>query len=49
MPYTDSSGVSIAYDDMGEGSPPLLFLGGWCVNRTVFGDLAQRCAKRGDA
>jgi pimeloyl-ACP methyl ester carboxylesterase len=35
----------IAYDDLGQGDPALLFLPGWCTNRTVFQDLAHRCAE----
>jgi len=38
-----SSGVSIVYDDLGQGEPALLFLPGWCTNRTVFTKLAPIC------
>jgi pimeloyl-ACP methyl ester carboxylesterase len=41
-----STEVPIAYDDLGQGEPALLFLPGWCANRTVFQDLAPLCAKR---
>jgi pimeloyl-ACP methyl ester carboxylesterase len=39
-----SSGVSIVYDDLGRGEPALLFLPGWCTNRTVFQKLAPLCS-----
>lgn len=39
------NGIQIAYDDIGEGEPTLLFMPGWCANRTVFQDLAPRCSK----
>jgi len=32
--YTD--GISIAYDDLGRGEPALLFLTGWCADRSCF-------------
>jgi pimeloyl-ACP methyl ester carboxylesterase len=37
--------VPIVYDDLGQGDPALLFLPGWCANRTVFQDLASLCAQ----
>jgi pimeloyl-ACP methyl ester carboxylesterase len=30
------NGVSLAYDDVGQGSPPLLFIHGWGMDRTAF-------------
>ncbi len=32
------------YDDVGRGEPALLFMPGWCSNRTVFQDLIPRCS-----
>jgi len=40
-----SDGVNIAYDDAGSGEPALLFLSGWCANRSVFNRLMQRCSR----
>jgi len=43
-----SGNVPIAYDDVGRGEPALLFLPGWCTNRTVFQSLvplASRCRR----
>lgn len=31
--------ISLAFDDVGDGDPAVLFLPGWCANRTVFRDL----------
>ena len=45
MPITSSEGVSIAYDDEGQGEPVLFFMPGWCANRTVFQDLFPRCSR----
>ncbi len=45
MPQLTSNGVRISYDDLGKGEPTLLFLPGWCVNRTVFQDLVPRCSR----
>jgi hypothetical protein len=45
MPFTDVSGIRIVYDDRGEEEPALLFLPGWCVNRTAFADLLSRTSE----
>jgi pimeloyl-ACP methyl ester carboxylesterase len=45
MPFTDVNGIRIVYDDRGEEEPALLFLPGWCVNRTVFTDLITRTSE----
>ncbi len=37
--------VPITYDDLGQGEPVLLFLPGWCTNRSVFQNLPPLCAK----
>src|ERR687894_3128718 len=42
MPFADSDGISIFYDDTGEGEPALLCLPGWCNTHTIFGPLAER-------
>ncbi len=41
-----STEIPIAYDDLGQGEPTLLFLPGWCTNRTVFQNVARLCARR---
>ena len=47
MPFANANGIRIVYDDRGDEEPALLFLPGWCVNRSVFGDLISRtCAYR---
>ena len=43
MPRANSDGIQIAYDDFGRGEPTLLFLPGWCANRTAFEKVAPRC------
>jgi pimeloyl-ACP methyl ester carboxylesterase len=42
MPFADSEGISIYYDDRGEGEPVLLCLPGWCNTHTIFEPLAER-------
>jgi pimeloyl-ACP methyl ester carboxylesterase len=42
MPYADSVGIRIYYDDRGEGEPVLLCLPGWCNDHTIFTPLAER-------
>ena len=37
MPFADSDGIRIYYEDMGEGEPALLCLPGWCCHHTMFG------------
>src|SRR5437867_450967 len=44
MPQVMSDGLRISYDDLGSGEPALLFMSGWCANRTVFRDLKTRCS-----
>ncbi len=41
-----TSGVRIMYDDQGDGEPVLLFMPGWCENRTVFHHLISQCSSR---
>jgi pimeloyl-ACP methyl ester carboxylesterase len=38
--------VHIATDDMGTGEPALVFMPGWCANRTMFRDLLPLAAER---
>lgn len=45
MPEVSADGIRIAYDDGGSGEPALLFLAGWCSNRTVVETLMQRCSR----
>jgi pimeloyl-ACP methyl ester carboxylesterase len=42
MPFADSEGIRIYYDDWGEGEPALLCLPGWCNTHTIFTPLAER-------
>ncbi len=42
MPFADSEGIRIYYDDSGEGEPALLCLPGWCNTHTIFAALAER-------
>jgi pimeloyl-ACP methyl ester carboxylesterase len=42
MPFADSGGTRIYYDDRGKGEPVLLCLPGWCVHHTIFVPLAER-------
>jgi pimeloyl-ACP methyl ester carboxylesterase len=42
MPFADSGGIRIYYDDRGEGEPALLCLPGWCNTHTIFAPLAKR-------
>lgn len=46
MPDALAEGLRINYDDLGQGEPVLLFLPGWCANRTVFQDLLPHSSKR---
>jgi len=40
-----SGNIPIVYDDLGKGEPALLFLPGWCMNRTVFQSIMPLSAK----
>jgi pimeloyl-ACP methyl ester carboxylesterase len=42
MPFADSQGIRIFYDDTGQGEPALLCLPGWCNTHTIFEPLAER-------
>ena len=42
MPFADSDGIRIFYDDTGEGEPAPLCLPGWCNTNTIFEPLAER-------
>ena len=42
MPFADSQGIRIYYDDTGEGEPGLLCLPGWCNTHAIFAPLAER-------
>ena len=36
MPYAKRDGVSLYYEHTGRGDPPMLFVHGWCCDRTFF-------------
>ena len=38
--------LGLAYDDRGQGDPPLVFLTGWCSSRARWAAVAARCAER---
>ncbi len=42
MPQATSDGLRISYDDLGRGEPVLLFMHGWCANRTMWNPLARQ-------
>ena len=42
MPFADSDGTRIYYDDRGTGEPVILCLPGWCVHHTIYAPLAER-------
>jgi pimeloyl-ACP methyl ester carboxylesterase len=42
MPFADSQGIRIYYDDSGEGEPALLCLPGFCNDHTIFEPLVER-------
>jgi pimeloyl-ACP methyl ester carboxylesterase len=42
MPFADSEGIRIYYDDRGEGEPALLCLPGFCNEHTIFAPLVER-------
>jgi len=46
MPQTIADGLRLRYDVAGVGEPALLFLHGWCDNRTQFHRLVPVCAQK---
>jgi pimeloyl-ACP methyl ester carboxylesterase len=46
MPHASADGVRIAYDDLGEGDPPLLLLTGWCSSKERWSETARLLAAR---
>jgi pimeloyl-ACP methyl ester carboxylesterase len=42
MPFADSEGIRIYYDDRGEGEPAILCLPGFCNEHTIFEPFAER-------
>lgn len=42
---TTPDGIRIEYDDLGHGEPALLFLTGWCADRTAFQDVPERLSR----
>lgn len=45
MAHASAHGVSIAYDDLGAGDPPLLLLTGWCSSKERWSAVARLCAQ----
>lgn len=46
MATVTTNGLRISYDDRGSAEPTLLFLPGWCVNRTVFHEVIPLLARK---
>jgi pimeloyl-ACP methyl ester carboxylesterase len=42
---TVSDGVSLAYDDAGDGQPPMIFVHGWTADRSIFAAQASHFAR----
>ena len=42
MPFAESGGIRIYYDDRGEGKPVILCLPGWCNDHTIIAPIAER-------
>ena len=45
MPYAKRNGLNLHYEQAGRGDPPLLFVHGWCCNRTHMAGLFRHFAK----
>jgi pimeloyl-ACP methyl ester carboxylesterase len=45
MPFANSDGLKIYYNDMGHGEPAILYLTGWCDSRNSFNQFTFSCAK----
>jgi pimeloyl-ACP methyl ester carboxylesterase len=41
MEFLSRDGVRLAYDEQGSGSPPILFVHGWCCDHTYFAPQAE--------
>ena len=46
MPTATRAGLTLAYEQQGSGQPPLVFVPGWCCDRTVFAPQAEYFALR---
>ena len=46
MPFLTHDGLSLAYDEAGAGDPPMLFVHGWCCDRTHFAPQMEHFASR---
>lgn len=46
MPFVDSVGTRIFYEDRGTDEPVLLCLPGWCVHHTIYDPLGDRLATK---
>ena len=36
MPHMERDGIKLSYEETGAGGPPMVFVHGWCCNRTHF-------------
>jgi pimeloyl-ACP methyl ester carboxylesterase len=43
---TRKTSLGVAYDDLGHGDPPLVFLTGWCSSRSRWSEVAALCARQ---
>src|SRR5207248_2254288 len=46
MKETKSGGVTIRYEDLGQGEPALLMMPAWCMSHAGFGHLPEKLAAR---
>lgn len=46
MPKLSHDGVSLAYDEAGQGDPPFVFIHGWSCNRTYFRRQAEHFSRK---
>lgn len=46
MPTATRDGLTLAYEQRGSGDPPLVFVPGWCCDRTFFAPQAEHFAAR---
>ena len=46
MPHVTRDGVKLYYEEVGAGAPPLVFIHGWCCDRTYFAPQAAHFAAR---
>jgi len=46
MPTITRDGVKLAYEERGSGTPTLVFVHGWCCDRSFFAPQAEHFARR---